>query len=106
MPARIIDEIWSASSADEMVLEGMIDFEKEISVIVARGADGAMATFPVCENLHQNHILDRHDRARAGESRKWKATPPNSRAPLRRRSIWSGLLAVEMFLKKTGETAW
>ena len=29
----------------------------EISVIAARGADGAFAPFPVCENEHRNHIL-------------------------------------------------
>ncbi|HEX8280121.1 MAG TPA: ATP-grasp domain-containing protein, partial [Chthoniobacterales bacterium] len=32
------DEIWSATSADEMVLEGAVDFAKEVSVLVARGA--------------------------------------------------------------------
>ena len=30
----------------------------EISVIVARGADGALATYPPVENRHVNHILD------------------------------------------------
>jgi 5-(carboxyamino)imidazole ribonucleotide synthase len=30
------DEIWSASSADELVLEGAVNFENELSVIVAR----------------------------------------------------------------------
>lgn len=52
------EEIWSASSADELVLEGAIAFEKELSVIIARGPDGATAAFPVCENIHRNHILD------------------------------------------------
>jgi 5-(carboxyamino)imidazole ribonucleotide synthase len=51
-------EIWAARSDQECVLEGVIDFEKEISVIVARGPDGASAVFPVCENIHREHILD------------------------------------------------
>ena len=53
-----LTEIWSERPGDELILEGAIDFEKEVSVIVARGPDGSMATFPLCENLHRDHILD------------------------------------------------
>ncbi len=40
------------------VLEQRVSLEKEISVIVARGADGETACFPVAENQHQDGILD------------------------------------------------
>lgn len=40
------------------VLESFVKFSKEISVIVARGADGQTETFPVCENIHRDHILE------------------------------------------------
>ncbi len=40
------------------VLEQFMTFSKELSVIVARGIDGKMKTYPVCENIHRNHILD------------------------------------------------
>ncbi len=40
------------------VLEQRVALEKEISVIVARGADGETACFPAAENQHQNGILD------------------------------------------------
>lgn len=39
------------------VLEGFVDFEREISVIAARGADGAVACFDPGENLHRDGIL-------------------------------------------------
>ena len=42
----------------EAIPEGFVDFEREISVIVARGADGAMAVFDAVENRHVHHILD------------------------------------------------
>jgi 5-(carboxyamino)imidazole ribonucleotide synthase len=45
------------SSDLQCVLEKWIDFEKEISVIVARNADGEIQTFPVAENLHKENIL-------------------------------------------------
>ena len=44
--------------ADSSVLEGFVDFALEVSVMVARGQDGKIATWPVVENRHVNHILD------------------------------------------------
>ncbi|MCR6636068.1 5-(carboxyamino)imidazole ribonucleotide synthase [Devosia sp.] len=40
-----------------LVLEGFVPFEKEISVVVARGADGSVRAFDPAENVHRNHIL-------------------------------------------------
>lgn len=40
------------------ILEGFVPFEREISVIVARGIDGATAAYDPVENIHKNHILD------------------------------------------------
>ena len=42
----------------EAVLEAFVDFEREVSVVAARGIDGSMAAFPVIENAHRNHILE------------------------------------------------
>lgn len=50
-------EAWAAIGGQAAVLEGWIRFDLEISVIVARGADGRVATFEPAENLHRNHIL-------------------------------------------------
>ena len=40
------------------ILERYVDFRLEISVIVARGRDGARQTYVPVENQHKNHILD------------------------------------------------
>lgn len=39
------------------ILEAYIAFEMEISVVLARGADGVVRGFEIGENRHQNHIL-------------------------------------------------
>jgi 5-(carboxyamino)imidazole ribonucleotide synthase len=39
------------------VVEGLVTFEREVSVIVARGPDGAMQFYDPAENVHQNGIL-------------------------------------------------
>ncbi len=95
------NEIWSASSADELVLEGHIDFEKELSVIVARTADGEMAVFPVCENVHRNHILDVTVVPARVEPRVEQRAAELARSIAARLDL-VGLLAVEMFLTGDG----
>jgi 5-(carboxyamino)imidazole ribonucleotide synthase len=40
------------------VLERRVDLALELSVIVARGVDGRIATYPPFENAHADHILD------------------------------------------------
>ncbi|MGX1198852.1 5-(carboxyamino)imidazole ribonucleotide synthase [Parvibaculum sp. MBR-TMA-1.3b-4.2] len=54
-PQAALDEIGNAPA----ILEGFVPFEREISVIVARGQDGAIAAYDPVENVHKNHILDR-----------------------------------------------
>ncbi len=41
-----------------LILEGFVDFAAELSVVVARGADGAVTAFDTVENRHRDHILD------------------------------------------------
>lgn len=47
---------WQAGG--DWVAEAMIGFDREVSVMVARTADGRTSTFPVFENGHRNHVLD------------------------------------------------
>jgi 5-(carboxyamino)imidazole ribonucleotide synthase len=56
-PAEVPDA-WSSLGADHAVLEGFIDFEREVSVIAARGLDGSIVDYGVIENSHDRHILD------------------------------------------------
>ena len=39
------------------ILEGFVDFEREISVIATRGIDGRVSTFDLGENVHKEGIL-------------------------------------------------
>jgi 5-(carboxyamino)imidazole ribonucleotide synthase len=39
------------------VLEQLLPLQKEVSVVVCRGRDGGVATFPVAENEHRGGIL-------------------------------------------------
>jgi 5-(carboxyamino)imidazole ribonucleotide synthase len=52
-----IESAWAAVGAKPAILEGFVNFEKEVSVIAARGWDGSIAVYDVPENRHANHIL-------------------------------------------------
>jgi 5-(carboxyamino)imidazole ribonucleotide synthase len=53
-----IEPAYAALNGQEAVLEAFVEFEKEVSVVCARGQDGGFASFGVIENEHANHILD------------------------------------------------
>jgi 5-(carboxyamino)imidazole ribonucleotide synthase len=53
-----VDAAFAAFAGREAILEGYVDFAREVSVVAARGLDGSFAHFGVVENTHTNHILD------------------------------------------------
>jgi 5-(carboxyamino)imidazole ribonucleotide synthase len=52
-----IPAAWAAMNGAASVLEGFVAFEREVSVIAARGLDGAVACFDPGENVHREGIL-------------------------------------------------
>jgi 5-(carboxyamino)imidazole ribonucleotide synthase len=52
------DAAWSSLGTQEAILETFIDFDCELSVVAARGADGAFEYFGPMRNDHVKHILD------------------------------------------------
>ena len=53
-----IHDAWVSLGELPCVLEEWIDFQCELSVVAARGLDGAVVAFPAIRNEHANHILD------------------------------------------------
>lgn len=100
-PGDDLDEAWAPFEGTTTVLEGFVTFEREISVIVARGADGSVITYPVCENAHANHILD----VTTAPANLPPAVADHARAlavQIAEAIGLIGLLAVEMFLLADG----
>jgi len=95
------DQIWSERPGDELIVERAIDFEKEVSVIVARSIDGAMQTFPVCENIHRDHILDITVVPARVSAAVEDAAADLARVIAEKMNL-VGLLAVEMFAQRDG----
>ncbi len=56
--ASNLDKVWAEMKDTPSILEGLVKFRMEISVIVARNPAGETAAFCPVENRHKNHILD------------------------------------------------
>ena len=52
------ETVWGDYSTAEAILESFVEFEREISIVGARGLDGSFAWYGPIENRHCNHILD------------------------------------------------
>ena len=48
---------WSAVDRAPCILEGFVDFERELSIISARALDGSIVHYPLVENHHREGIL-------------------------------------------------
>jgi 5-(carboxyamino)imidazole ribonucleotide synthase len=93
---------WAALGQAPGVVEQAIELEREISVMVARSADGEIAVYPAAWNHHENQILA------------WSVIPAAIPAALETRArelaraiaeafALEGLLAVELFVTCGGE---
>jgi 5-(carboxyamino)imidazole ribonucleotide synthase len=93
---------FASFGADACVLEGLVDLACEVSVVVARGADGAARVFPVAENQHRNGILDvcivpaRIPPALA-------RTAEGAAMVIAEQLAYTGVLAVEFFVTRNGD---
>ena len=52
------ERVWGLIGHQEAIIESVVDFTHEISVVAARGLDGEFAHYGATENLHRHHILD------------------------------------------------
>ena len=53
-----LEAAWRDLGAGPVVVEAWVEFVAELSVVAARGDDGAFAPFPAVHNRHRDHILD------------------------------------------------
>jgi 5-(carboxyamino)imidazole ribonucleotide synthase len=51
------DAAYAAMKDQPAILESFVPFDREASVVAARGTDGAFAAYDVVENEHRHHIL-------------------------------------------------
>jgi 5-(carboxyamino)imidazole ribonucleotide synthase len=97
-----VEHIWTAIGHQEAVIEKFISLQAEVSVIAARGLDGEIASYPLFENRHRNHILDVTTSPAAVSAQVATQAVEMTRAVLESLQ-YIGILCVEFFLSTDGE---
>ena len=92
-----VDRIWVELATKSAILEAFIPFEREISVIAARSADGHVECFDVTENEHGDHIL-KISRVPAAISEALATQALGIAQSIANAMNYVGVLAVEMFV--------
>lgn len=97
-----VERSWNELNTQEAVIEGVIDFDCEISVIVARDLMGQSVAYPAVQNEHKNHILSKTIApAPVSADIQQKASEMVHR--LAEAVDLVGVLALELFVTKDGE---
>jgi 5-(carboxyamino)imidazole ribonucleotide synthase len=91
------DRAWADLGTRSAILEAFVPFEREVSVIAARSADGDVECFDVTENEHRDHIL-KVSRAPAAVPDELAARARDIAQRIAAALDYVGVLAVEMFV--------
>jgi len=91
------EAVWTDLETRSAILEAFVPFEREISVIAARGAGGEVVCYDVTENEHRDHILKfSHAPARIPDALAAKARAIAEK--IATALDYVGVLGVEMFV--------
>ncbi len=96
-PVALFDDL----GGQPQILEALVPFEREISVVAARGRDGQVESFEVTENEHQDHIL-KISRLPASVSPAVASEARRIAEAIAAAFGYVGVLAVEMFVVPDG----
>jgi 5-(carboxyamino)imidazole ribonucleotide synthase len=97
-----VAHIWDAIGHQEAVVEKFIPLQAEISIVAARGLDGAVVEYVPFENRHRNHILDLTT-APALIPQPIAASAAEITRGILHKLQYVGVLCVEFFLSTDGE---
>jgi 5-(carboxyamino)imidazole ribonucleotide synthase len=96
---------WQQLKRVPCVLEQMLPLAHELSVIVARGRDGAVVHLPVQQNLHRDGILAVTEVPATAASAALQAEAVRSAARIAASLNYVGVLCVEFFVLADGSLA-
>jgi len=95
-------DAWRQIGGGPAVLEGFVEFEREISVVLARGLDGQVAAWAPLENEHRHHILDVTVAPARVDMKVQKRAVELARTVIATLDA-VGVICVEMFLRSDGD---
>lgn len=93
-----VDHAWETLGAALLIVEGLVPFERELSILSVRGKNGETRFWPLVENEHRDGIL----RLSIPQSDAWTAELQSNAEHHAKRVLdalsYVGVLAIELFL--------
>ncbi len=98
-----VDHAWESLGAAQLIVEGLVPFERELSILSVRGKDGTTRFWPLVENEHRGGVL----RLSVPKSEAWTEML-QARAEAYATKVLSeleyvGVLAIELFMTNDGD---
>jgi 5-(carboxyamino)imidazole ribonucleotide synthase len=96
---------WDEVGGVPCILEGMVRFDSEVSLIAARGGTGETVFYPLIENVHREGILRRSTVPFSGTTPALQSLAERYLAKVLEELDYIGVLAVEFFIVDGGLVA-
>ncbi len=87
---------WERLHSDALILEGLVPFDRELSIIAVRGRDGETFFYPLVENMHADGIL-RISYAPAPDAEELQSVAEDYATRVLDALDYVGVLAIELF---------
>ncbi len=100
-----LDEAWDDIGGVPLILEGFVDFRRELSILAVRGRDGTCAFYPLVENVHHEGILWTSVAPAADVGPALQATAERYARSVLEAHDYVGVLAIELFQTDDGLVA-
>jgi 5-(carboxyamino)imidazole ribonucleotide synthase len=101
--AADVDEAWAQLGGVPLVLEAFVPFERELSIVAARGRDGAFVAYPLVENTHRGGVLVHTHAPAPGVHAGLQAQAETYARTLMDALDYVGVLGLELFALPSGE---
>lgn len=91
------EDAWRALGEVPSILESLVPFDRELSIIGVRGKDGASAFYPLIENIHRDGILRESTAPAPDVIPELQTTAERHALVVMERLDHVGVLAIELF---------
>lgn len=92
-----LEEAWARLGGVPLLLEGFVDFSRELSILSVRALDGSCAYYPIVENVHREGILLKSVAPAPDVSPALQARVEDHARHFLEQHDYVGVLAIELF---------
>lgn len=97
-----LDVAWSALGDHPLILEGFVEFTRELSIVGVRSREGDTVFYPLVENTHRRGVLVRTDAPATGVDAALQGAAEDYAGAIMASLGYVGVMALELFDTSSG----